>query len=520
MMMRTISRALMGAAAGLALMAAPALAQPVELTIHVDQPGPQINRNIYGQFAEHLGGGIYPGVWVGEESDIPNTRGIRNDVVAALRRLHVPVVRWPGGCFADIYHWRDGIGPRDQRPVRLNKLWGGVEESNAFGTHEFFDFAEQIGADVYLNANIGSGTVQEMADWVEYITSSSNSTLAQERRANGRDAPWRLPYFTIGNETWGCGGNMRAAFYADLYAQWATFINAPADNRPLRVASGGHQDLYEYTDVLMGHPTAAPLMDAISLHYYTRPTGGWDVKGPGIGFGEAEWIATLQQTMVMDDFINNHVAIMDRHDPEKRVGLYVDEWGTWYDPAPGSNPAFLVQNNTMRDAVVAALNFNIFHDHADRVRMTNIAQMVNVLQAAILTDGARMVLTPTYHAFHLYRPFQGARFVPATVQGAPAYRQGGQSVPKVSATAARGTDGKLYVGLINTHPRDAEVVRVDGAQPITRGSGRMLTGASTDAHNTFAQPNSVKPTPVELSGANGKLEVPLPPRSIVVLRLE
>jgi alpha-N-arabinofuranosidase len=486
------------------------------VTIHADQTGPVINRNIYGQFAEHLGRGIYEGVWVGEDSPIPNTRGYRNDVVAALKKLKVPVVRWPGGCFADEYHWRDGIGPRDQRPMKINTTWGGVEETNAFGTHEFLDFAELIGADAYVAGNVGSGSPREMAEWVEYITSDTRSTLAELRRKNGRDKPWKLPYFGVGNETWGCGGNMRPEFFADQYRQFQTFIKAPQDNFPVRIASGANGDDYRWTEVMLSQ--AAKHMDAYSFHYYTFP-GRWEDKGPSTGFSEAQWAATLGNAQRVAELIERHGAIMDKYDPEKRVGLYVDEWGTWYDPEPGRNPAFLYQQNTLRDAHVAALSLNIFHRHTDRVRMTNIAQMVNVLQAMILTDKEKMVLTPTYHAFEMYVPFQGATPLQADIQ-APDYKVSQWTLRSIDVSAARGTDGRLYIALVNVDPkRSASVsVNVPGVS-VREVSGRVLTAPAMDAHNTFDQPNALQPTSFKGSSKGDVHVWQLPPKSIAVVAL-
>ena len=311
-----------------------AQAPPTEITIRADQPGATINRNIYGHFAEHLGRLIYDGIWVGEGSSIPNTRGIRNDVVAALKKLNIPVLRWPGGCFADEYHWRDGIGPRQQRPKRLNTNWGGVVETNAFGTHEFMDLAEQIGADPYISANVGSGTPQEMMEWVEYMTSDADTELANLRRRNGREKPWRVPYFGVGNESWGCGGNMRPEYYADEYRRFSTFVKNYSGNRITKIASGSNGEDYNWTEVLMSR--AARKMNGLSLHYYTLPTGDWNKKGSATQFGEAEWHATLARTLRMEELVRKHSAIMDKYDAGKRVGLMVDEWGTWYDVEPGT----------------------------------------------------------------------------------------------------------------------------------------------------------------------------------------
>lgn len=484
------------------------------VTIRADQPGPKIERNIYGQFAEHLGRGIYEGVWVGEDSSIPNTRGYRNDVVAALKKLRVPVVRWPGGCFADEYHWREGIGPRAQRPIKINTHWGGVEETNAFGTHEFLDFAELIGADAYVAGNVGSGSPQEMAEWVEYITSDSNSTLAQLRRKNGRDKPWRLPYFGVGNETWGCGGNMRPEFFADLYKQFQTFVKAPRDNTPVKVASGANVDDYKWTEVMMSQ--AARDMDAYSLHYYTFP-GRWENKGPSIGFGEDQWASTLKHAQRLDELITKHSAIMDKYDPEKRVGLYVDEWGTWYDPEPGRVPGFLYQQNTLRDALVAALSLDILHRHAQRVRMSNIAQMVNVLQAMILTDKEKMILTPTYHVFEMYVPFQDATSLPVQVE-APQYRHGEWQLSAVDASAASDPQGRLQLALVNVDPHRAATISAKISGKNARAAqGRILTAKAMDARNTFEQPNAIQPAPFKGTRRSDALLFELPPMSVAVV---
>ncbi len=489
----------------------------VAVTIRADQPGPVINPNIYGQFAEHLGAGIYEGVWVGEKSTIPNTNGYRNDVIAALKALKVPVVRWPGGCFADEYHWRDGIGPREKRPVKVNTHWGGVPETNEFGTHEFMTFAELIGTKVYISGNVGSGSPQEMADWMEYMTSNTVSTLANERRKNGRDQPWEVHYFGIGNETWGCGGNMRPEYYADLFRQYATYVKAPRGHRPKIVASGGHDEGTRWVEVLT--TMVQRDMDAISHHYYTTPTGVWAKKGNSLGFPESEWISTLANTLKIDKFISSNEAILEKNDPQNKVAFYVDEWGTWYAPEPGREPGFLWQQNSLRDALVAALNFHVFHAHAKRVQMANIAQMVNVLQAMILTDGPRMTLTPTYHAFQMYIPFQGATFRPTEIQ-APKYALDNVSVPSVSVTAARDTAGKLQVGLVNLDPkREVTVTLGTSGAEAKSATGRVLTAKAMDAHNTFDAPEAVKPAPISAKRSGGKLVVKLPPKSVAVLEL-
>ena len=506
------------AAAVLLVTASAGASAPIRATATVDTraEGVRINPEIYGQFAEHLGTGIEDGIWVGEDSPIPNVRGFRRDVVEALRRLHVPVVRWPGGCFADIYRWRDGIGPRAGRPVTLNKWWGNAEEPNQFGTHEFFDFAELIGAKTYLNINVGTGTAGEAREWVEYVTSPSRSSLAELRRANGRQEPWRIDYIGIGNEMWGCGGNLRAAEFAPLARQYATFLRS-GDGAKI-IAGGATGDDYNWTDVLLTDSSGQ--FDAISLHYYTLPLGDWSHKGSAIGFDEREWALTFQRTRRLEEMIREHDARMDRHDPEGRLGLMVAEWGTWYDPTPGTNSAHLQQENTLRDALVAAVNFNIFHRHADRVQMANIAQMVNVLQAMIHTNGPRMYVTPTYHAFMLYAPFQGAQALPVTVEG-PEYVHGDVRGAAIDVTAARDAEGAVHVALVNIDPDEAADVQLAlEGMPGAPVAGQILTAERMDARNTFDAPEAVRPGAFD--GArwrDGRLHVSMPPRSVVVLTL-
>jgi alpha-N-arabinofuranosidase len=488
-------------------------------TLNADKPGALISRNLFGQFAEHLGFGIYGGIWVSPDSKIPNTNGYRNDVVAALKRLEVPVVRWPGGCFADEYHWREGIGPREKRPTRVNTHWGGVEESNAFGTHEFMNFAELIGADAYVSGNVGDGSPEEMAQWVEYITSDTKSTLANERRANGRDKPWQLPYFGVGNELWGCGGNMRAEYAADLVRRYQTFVKSPPGQKIQKIAAGANVDDYHWTEVFMRE--AGKLMSGLSLHYYTSPGPNWQTKRSSTDFGEAEWIETLSKALYMDELVTKHSAVMDKYDPEKKIGLMVDEWGTWYTGLPGINPGFLYQQNSLRDALVAAIHINIFSQHTERVKMANIAQMVNVLQAMILTRDEKMVLTPTYHVFEMYKPFKDATHLPLEISS-PSYEHGTYKVPMVHAAAARDSAGVVHVALANLHPSNAAKLTIGVTGVRARSvAGRILTANAMNAINTFEQPDTVKPAGfngAKLKGA--ELTVELPAKSVVVLGLQ
>lgn len=515
--MRTLLRVLI---VGVLIASAAAQSTPpatANLTVRVDRPAGTISREIYGQFAEHLGRLIYGGLWVGEDSAIPNTRGIRNDVVNALRELHVPVLRWPGGCFADEYHWRDGIGPRAQRPRRPNASWGGVD-TNAFGTHEFMDLAEQLGAEVYINGNLGSGSPQEMMEWLEYMTSDADSTLVRLRRQNGRDKPWKVQWFAVGNESWGCGGNMRAEHYADEYKRYATFLKDYSGNHVRKIAVGPHDDLYGWTEVMMQQ--AAKNMDGLSLHYYTLPNDNWDHKGSATGFTEQDWKSTMAHTLRMEEYVSKHSAIMDKYDPEKHVGLMVDEWGTWYDPQPGKDMGALYQQNTMRDAVVAAVNLNVFNSHSDRVKMANIAQMVNVLQSMILTDGDKIVLTPTYYVFKMYRVHQGATLIPIELTS-PKVSSSDDRIPTVQASASRDSNGRLHLSVVNLDPSHKAVVAttVRGLN-ISKVSGEILAGPIAGM-NTFENPTAIAPRPFDGFRLNGsELQLTLPPGSITMLELQ
>ena len=510
------------AALALAPMAASAQDAPVDgaasATLHGDQPGPLMNRQVFGQFAEHLGHGIYGGIWVGEGSKIPNDHGYRRDVIEALRAIKVPTVRWPGGCFADEYHWRDGVGARGKRPVKINTNWGGVNEDNAFGTPEFMGFVERLGAEAYVSANVGSAPPSETAQWVEYMTSPNGSSLAKERAADGHPAPFKVPYLGIGNELWGCGGNMRAEYAADLTNRYAAFAKS-GSGKMRKIASGPSDSNYEWTDTLMR--LSGKHIDGLSLHYYTRPRDvHWNDKGAALGFPESEWASTMAHTLQMEEFVTKHSAIMDKYDSAKKVWLVVDEWGTWYDPAPGSNPGFLVQQNSVRDAVVAGLNLNIFAHHADRVKMAAIAQMVNVLQAMLLTDGAKMVKTPTYWVFDLYLPWMDATTLPIEVKS-PWYHKDAVAVPAISASAVRDTAGQVHVALVNLDPnRSIPLSMALAGVSATSVTGRIVTGATMDAHNSFEQPDAVKPvafTAAQVAG--GTLTATIPAKSVVVLDL-
>lgn len=494
--------------------------EPVNrLIIHADKGKYVIAPEIYGHFAEHLGRCVYEGFWVGEDSSIPNVRGIRKDVVEALRKLNIPVLRWPGGCFADEYHWKEGIGPRDKRPSMINTHWGMVKETNAFGTHEFLDLCEQLGCEAYVAGNVGSGTVEEMQDWVEYMTSDGDSEMANLRRKNGRDKPWRVRYFGVGNENWGCGGNMTAEYYADLYNRFQTYVRNYSDNRIVKIACGPGSVNYHWIEVMMRRCRRG--MDAISLHHYVRGTGNWTNKGSATKFDEKEWFALMKNTFFIYELLEKNIEIMNRHDRRRRIDLFVDEWGTWWDAEPGTNPGFLYQQNTLRDAVSAGIFLNAFNEHCYRVRMANIAQTNNVLQAMILTKGEKMIVTPTYHVFEMYKVHQGATYLPSDLV-CNAYRRGSQQLPSLVCSASKDKSGRIHLSICNLDPESsAELACELRGATAERVSGRILTASEMNSHNTFDEPNKVEPTSLEgLKVEDGQILAAIPSKSVVVLTIE
>lgn len=476
-----------------------------QLTVSAKQSKGTIRRHLFGHFSEHLGRCIYDGLYVGENSKIRNVNGMRADAVEALRAVKIPVLRWPGGCFADEYHWRDGVGPKENRKRMVNTNWGGVVEDNTFGTHEFMELCRQLGCEPYINANLGSGTVQEMSEWVEYLTSSGDSAVARERWANGQREPWAVKYWGVGNESWGCGGNMRPEFYADEFRRYQTYCRNYGSNRLYRIACGPNEGDTEWTNKVMS--IAGRFMDGLTMHYYTVP-GGWDHKLPATGFTKAQYFETLDRARKMDGLIEGHLAVMDRYDPEHRVGLIVDEWGTWFEAEPGTNPGFLYQQNTLRDAQVAALTLDIFIRHCDRLSMANLAQTVNVLQAMLLTEGDRTVKTPTYHVFDLYKAHQDAAQADVDVQCAQ-IGENGVTLPQLSASASV-KDGLLTITCSNASPTDEmelDILLKDFDATGVRG--RILSG-SMDMYNDFTSaPAEVRPLEgLTLTGSRVSVRLP------------
>lgn len=497
----------------------------VAVTVDAAKPGPLISRNILGQFSEHLGRGVYEGIWVGPDSKIPNTRGIRNDVVAALKAIKVPNVRWPGGCYGDEYHWKNGVGK--DRPATINSSWGGVLETNRFGAHEFMDFVDQIGAEAYISVNVGSGTPQEAAEWLEYMTTDKPTELGQLRVANGREKPFKVGILGLGNETWGCGGSMTPAEYVHEMRRFSNFTKNynPAQkegaDKMLKIAVGPDRDDYAWTETVMqawSKKVWSWDIDAISLHSYTWP------KKPerATGFNAFQYAELLKSTLWMEELVSKHAAIMDKYDPEKKVGLFVDEWGTWFKQEEGAANASLYQQSSQRDAIVAALNLNIFARHADRVKGANIAQTINVLQSMILTDGDKMLLTPTYHVFRLYTAFQDAKLVPLAYD-AGTYKEGEITLPRLDAMGAIGKDGKLWLSFTNLDPRQPLKIAPTVTGFTFKGAkGDTLAADDMGAFNTFAAPTRVKPQPavIKANGAGASASLELPPHSVTVIGLD
>jgi alpha-N-arabinofuranosidase len=484
------------------------------LIVHADLGVTRISRHIYGHFAEHLGRCIYEGLWVGEDSSIPNTNGIRNDITEALRKLNPPNLRWPGGCFADTYHWKDGIGPRENRPSIVNVHWGGVTENNHFGTHEFMDLCETLGCEPYICGNLGSGTVEEMSQWLEYLTMPAKSPMSELRKSNGREKPWDVTYWSVGNENWGCGGNMRAEYYVDLYRRYSTYCRNFSGKRLYKVACG-FQD--EWNEVILRENHR--LMDGLSVHYYCM-SEGWEHKGSATGFPEKQWYSLLKSALGIEDFIKRTATIMDRYDPSKRIGMIMDEWGAWYDVEPGTNPGFLYQQNTIRDALVAGVTLNIFNAHADRVHMANIAQTINVLQSMILTDGPRMLRTPTYHVFEMYKVHQDSILLPTNLITEDCSMDG-VAIPRISASASKNREGVIHLSLCNMDPVNAADITCDiRGDHRSKVLGRILTSEAMDGHNTFDAPDTVHPAPFEDCKLDENvLAMKLPAKSVVVLEL-
>lgn len=486
------------------------------LSIKNSANAPTINKNIYGHFAEHLGRSIYGGFFVGDTSKIPNTKGVRNDIIEALKKLKIPNLRWPGGCFADTYHWKDGIGPKENRPTIVNQWWGGTTEDNSFGTHDFLNMCELLGAEPYLSGNVGSGTVQELSDWVQYANFSGKSPMSDLRKKNGRIEPWKVKIWGIGNEAWGCGGNMKPEYYADEYRKYATFMSDWENTGGLmRIASGASDADYNWTETLLKN-IPGNMLGGVAMHHYSVIE--WNKKGDAVDFTEGQYFTTMKEALKMDELITKHGAIMDKYDPQQKIALVVDEWGGWYDVEKGTNPGFLYQQNTMRDAVLAGATLNIFNNHANRVRMANLAQCVNVLQAVILTDKAKMIVTPTYHVMQMYSVHQDAKLIPIEINS-PLYTYNGETLPALSASVSKDKNGLVHISLVNIDTKKENKIEIDIKElGIKNVSGSLLASSKLQDFNSFDNPTKIQPTTFKgFEIKKGKLVITVPPFSVIML---
>jgi alpha-N-arabinofuranosidase len=491
------------------------------IIINTDLGEETINKHIYGHFSEHLGRCIYGGYWVGEDSEIPNTAGIRNDVVDALKEMGIPNLRWPGGCFADEYHWKDGIGLRNQRPTMINTHWGGVTEDNSFGTHEFLELCNQLECEPVICGNLGSGSVREMSQWVEYLNSANISPMTELRKMNGQDDPWRVKYWGIGNENWGCGGNMTAEYYTNEMRRYSVYTKNYGNSSLYKIAGGPNGADYHWMETLMKNGNPGRSFQGVSLHYYTL-CNGWSNRGSATNFDEGEYFSTLKKTLFMDELLDKHIRIMDKYDPGNKVGLVVDEWGNWFDVEPETNPGFLYQQNSLRDAFVASLNLDLFNKYCRRVKMANIAQTVNVLQSMILTKEDEIVKTPSYYVFKMYKVHQDATMLPTDISSED-YLFNGKSIPALSASASKDTEGKIHITITNLNPHKDLRVNCDlrGISNVEFAKGSIITGEAINSINDFGQKEKVRINDFMDVSVEGSLaKVMIPSKSVIMLEIK
>jgi alpha-N-arabinofuranosidase len=503
------------AAFGPSLLSSPARAAEdarPSVTILLNEPVGTINPAIYGHFTEHIGGVIYDGIWVGRDSKIANTNGIRQQLIDHMQRLGSTVIRWPGGCFADKYHWRDGIGDPANRPRRFGR-WQEDTESNEFGTHEFIDFCRQIGSAPYFAGNVGTGTAEEFQQWIEYCNGpAGRTTLSDERVANGAKDPFGVRYWGVGNESWGCGGKFTPEDYCTEYRKFTEWL--PSYGVPLTlIAAGPNGNDVDWTRRFFKKwvdYARAPL-NGWAAHYYCGTTGH------ALEFSLDQWYQMLQKANFMGRLIEDQWAAMAEFDPEHHVKLIIDEWGCWHPAGTEINPHHLFeQMGCLRDALVAAITLDTFNRHADKIDMANIAQLINNLHSLFLADGDQFVATPTFHVYEMYRPHQGAKAVRLAVEAheIPFQAGGEQKIFQVAGSASV-HDKSLTLTLVHSHATEtAELaIRVKDGH-ISEGRQTQLTHEHLNAHNTFAAPNVVAPSTSDVMARSGELVVTLPPASV------
>jgi alpha-L-arabinofuranosidase len=498
----------------------PKTASAVTVNVLLDEPIGTINPNVQGHFIEHLGACVYGGCWVGQKSSIKNYKGIRLDVIEALRAIKPPVLRWPGGCFADDYHWKDGIGPKHQRPKTVNLHWGDCVETNEFGTHEFMDLCQVIGAKPYLAGNLGSGSPTELRKWIEYCNYPSGTSLSDQRIENGAPKPFGVEYWGVGNENWGCGGNMSAADYAAEYRRFANYVRAWGGTEPELVACGPLGNDLNWTRSFFEKlyekgPRDCIRINGFAAHHYCFNRG--ETGAHALDFDKYGWYSLLTDAQKMEPLIVQQRELMDEYDPIRKIGLIVDEWGSWHRATDGA--AELWQQNCIRDAMLAALTLDIFNRHADKIQMANIAQTINVLQALILTDGDKLIKTPTYHVYDMYKDHQGGESVRLEIDCNPIHE-----LQQVSGSASV-KDSRLSITLTNLSLDSGVEVRLSLPDLTLYQAGELYElsypQGKVTAHNNFEEPEAVYMVfkePVEITPEGACFE--LAPASIVRLSLD
>jgi alpha-L-arabinofuranosidase len=497
-------------------------AQENKITYYLDSAKYEISRHIYGHFAEHLGRCIYDGFWVDENMDVPKQDRIRLDIVDALKEIGIPNLRWPGGCFADEYHWKDGIGPREERPTMINTNWGGVTEDNSFGTHEFIELCNLLNCEPVICGNLGSGTVQEMSQWVEYLNSTNISPMTELRRINGSEDAFNVKYFGLGNENWGCGGRMTPEYYANEMRRYSTYAKDHGENRLYKIAGGPNSADYNWTETLMSDPKTRNSFNGMSLHYYTRAkTRDWNDKGSATQFDEHAWFSTMNNTLNMEELITKHSAIMDKYDPNKQKGLIIDEWGNWHDAEPGTNPRFLYQQNTLRDALVASINLDIFNNHCDRVKMANIAQTINVLQSVILTKEKQLVFTPTYYVFKMYKVHQDATLIPHQIVS-DEYTLDNRSIESIHTSCSKDKNGLIHITISNLDPNNNKNIscNLKGIKAMNVLKSEIITASEINSYNDFDKAEEVRIESFKEFKIKGNdLILNMPSKSVVMIEI-
>ncbi len=481
----------------------------------------RVNPNLYGHFAEHLGRCIYDGIWVGEQSPIPNVGGFRKDVLEALRQIRPSILRWPGGCFADDYHWQEGVGAPQERPRRINIHWGEVVETNEVGTQEFVQFCRLIGAEPYICGNVGSGTVRELRDWVEYCNYPGDSSWAQKRAQDGSRDPLNVRYWGVGNENWACGGNFSPEDYCTEFRRYATFLRG-FGQKLFVIACGPSGNDIEWTDrffrKLKKDYREFQDIDGFAAHYYC------ETAGTATKYSTDEWYQLINRGLKMEALVIQQRAAMDAYDPSRRIGLVVDEWGTWHPVEPGTNPAFLYQQNSLRDALVAATTLDIFNRHADKVVMANIAQVVNVLQAMVLTEpgSPRILVTPTGYVYEMYAQHKNGMSVRVLVEAPEILFSAdgiSSSIPVVAGSASV-KERVLFLTLTNSHASDSTDVKVSllAGASASSASAQSLAG-EIHAHNTFDAPDAIKPSALDVEAHGADVHITLPPASVTSVEI-